>query len=283
MAETISNKKRNKSPEAEMSFWEHLEVLRWLFIRSAIAIVVFATVAFIYKDIIFDNIILAPKSPGFATNAFFCWLGDKLSLDYLCINNLNLKIINTDMSGQLTVHLYVSLIAGIVLAFPYLLWEIFRFIKPALKAHEKKYSTQFIIVTTFLFLTGVLFSYFLVVPLTVNFLGSYQVSANIENYIALNSYISTVTTLSLATGLVFELPVFVYFLTKIGILKPVFLQKNRKIIIVIILIVGAIITPPDVFSQLMVSIPLYGLYEFSIYVSLIVYRRKMRKEAAISD
>lgn len=279
MPETVSNKKANtKNPEAAMSFWEHLQVLRWIFIRSAIAIIVFAGVAFVYKDIIFDNIILAPKSDNFITNSFFCWLGEKLSIDYLCINNLQLKLINTTMSGQLTIHIYISLIGGVIIAFPYLLWEIFRFIKPALKSNEKKYSARFVIVTSILFLFGVLFSYFLIVPLTINFLGTYSVSDKIENYISLTSYISTVTTLSLATGLVFELPVFVFFLTKIGVIKPAFLRKHRKIIIVIILIVGAIITPPDVFSQLMVSIPFYLLYEFSIFISAMVYRKKIKKD-----
>ncbi len=279
MPETVSNKKANtKNPEAAMSFWEHLQVLRWIFIRSAIAIIVFAGVAFVYKDIIFDNIILAPKSDNFITNSFFCWLGEKLSIDYLCINNLQLKLINTTMSGQLTIHIYISLIGGVIIAFPYLLWEIFRFIKPALKSNEKKYSARFVIVTSILFLFGVLFSYFLIVPLTINFLGTYSVSDKIENYISLTSYISTVTTLSLATGLVFELPVFVFFLTKIGVIKPAFLRKHRKIIIVIILIVGAIITPPDVFSQLMVSIPFYLLYEFSILISAMVYRKKIKKD-----
>lgn len=284
MTEIISKKKsRKNNPEAEMSFWEHLEVFRWALIRSAIVMVVFASVAFVYNDIVFDRIILSPKSPEFATNSFFCWLGEKLSIDYLCINNLNLRIINTSMSGQLTIHIYISFIAGLILAFPYVIWEISRFVKPALKPNEKKYASQFIIVTSCLFLVGVLFSYFLIVPLTVNFLGTYQVSENIENYISLNSYISTVTTLSFATGLVFELPVFVYFLTKMEILKPDFLRKNRKIIIVVILIIGAIITPPDVFSQIMVSIPLYGLYELSIYVSDFVYRGKIKEAAMITD
>ncbi|NTW33185.1 MAG: twin-arginine translocase subunit TatC [Bacteroidetes bacterium] len=261
-----------------MSFWEHLEVLRWHIVRSAFAVVAFAILAYIYSDFIFDKIILAPKNPGFITNRFLCKIGEMINVDYFCISNLVFKIINTDMSGQLMMDIYVSMIAGVILAIPYVLWEIWRFIKPALKENERKKSRSFVFVTSILFFIGVVFSYFLIVPLTINFLGTYKVSENIENYITLNSYISTVTNLSFATGLVFEFPVLVYFLTKAGILKPSFLTKYRRHIIVVILIVGAIITPPDIFSQIMVSIPMYGLFEMSIYISKIVYKKRIRKQ-----
>ncbi len=275
MSEKISTKKKKRqhTPETEMSFWEHLEAFRWHLIRSAIAIVVMATLALIYNEFIFDEIILAPKEQGFITNKLLCWFGNKINVEYFCLNNLNLKIINTNMSGQLTTSIWVSIIAGLILAIPYVLWEFWRFVKPALKEKERKYSRGFVFITSFLFLTGVVFSYFLIVPLTVNFLGTYKVSESVENYISLNSYISTVTNLSFATGLVFEFPILVYFLTKIGILTPGFLSKQRRYIIVIILIIGAIITPPDVFSQIMVSIPLYCLYELSIFISRIAYKR----------
>jgi sec-independent protein translocase protein TatC len=280
MSEKISIKERGGGhpPETEMSFWEHLEALRWHFIRSAIAILVMATIALIYNKFIFDEIILAPKRQGFITNRLLCWFGNKIHVEYFCVNNLNLKIINTDMSGQLTTSIWVSLIAGLIFATPYILWEFWKFVKPALKEKERKYSRNFVFVTSSLFLTGIIFSYFLIVPLTVNFLGTYKVSESVENYISLNSYISTVTTLSFATGLVFEFPIFVYFLTKIGLITPHFLSKQRRYIIVIILIIAAIITPPDVFSQIMVSIPLYGLFELSIFISRMVYRRKNQDE-----
>jgi len=277
------NKTNKKQPnENGMSFWEHLEVFRWHIIRSAIAILTFTILALIYKDIIFDKIILAPKSPDFITNKFLCSFGEMLNVDYFCINNLVLKIINTSMSGQFTIHIYVSFITGIILSTPYILWELWRFIKPALKVSEKKKSRSFVIVASLLFFIGVIFSYFLIVPLTINFLGNYKVSESIENFPTINSYISTVTNLSFATGLVFEFPVFVYFLTKIGILKPSFLIKYRKHIVVVILILAAIITPPDVFSQIMVCIPMYGLFEMSIYVSKIVYKKRLRKENIIA-
>lgn len=259
-----------------MSFWEHLEALRWHFIRSVIAIVIFATLALIYNKMIFDKIILAPKEPGFITNKLFCWFGSKVNINYFCINNLHLKIINTDMAGQLTISIWIALIAGLIIAIPYILWEFWRFVKPALKEKERKYSKGFVFVTSSLFLTGVVFSYFLIIPLMINFLATYKVSENVENFITLNSYISTVTNLTFATGLVFEFPILVYFLTKIGILTPEFLTKQRKYIIVFILIIAAIITPPDVFSQILVSIPLYALYEMSIYISRIVYRKRKK-------
>lgn len=274
----MNNKKKHKTSD-EMSFWEHLESLRWHFIRSVVVIITLAIVAFIYNDILFSKIILAPKEPAFLTNKFFCWLGGVVDVDYLCINNVSLKLINTEMSGQLTLSVYISIITGLIIAIPYVLWEMWRFVKPALSQKERRYSSGFVYVTSFLFLLGVVFSYYIIVPLTVNFLGTYQVSSSVENYISLSSYISTVLTLCFSTGLVFLFPILVYFLTKIGIITPSFLSKNRKYIIVIILVIAAIITPPDIFSQVMVTIPLYALYEISIYVSRMVYKKKVKVAA----
>jgi sec-independent protein translocase protein TatC len=178
------------------------------------------------------------------------------------------------MAGQFNMHIFISIVTGLILTVPYFLWELWRFIKPALSENERKHSGGFVIITSFLFLIGVVFSYFLIVPLTINFLGTYYVSENVENYFTLSSYINTITSLTFATGIVFELPVMVYFLTRIGILTPKFLKKYRRHAIVIILIIAAIITPPDVFSQTMVAIPLYLLFEISIYICKIVYRKK---------
>jgi sec-independent protein translocase protein TatC len=171
-------------------------------------------------------------------------------------------------------HMMVSIVAGIIVAFPYLIWEIWSFIRPALYQNEKKYSSGAVWVCSILFLIGVGFAYFLIVPLTVNFLGTYQVSASVANQVSLTSYISTVVSVTLGIGIVFELPVFVYFLTKVGILSPDFMKKNRKYMIVILLVVSAIITPPDVFSQILVVIPLMGLYELSISISKRVYDKR---------
>jgi len=278
MHEEISNKKKQLPPqppvEAEMSFWEHLEELRMHIFRSLAAIFILAIGAFIAKHFIFDVIILAPKSEDFITNRLLCKAGDLLSIESLCIGKMNLKIQNINMSGQFMTHMYVSIFAGIIVAAPYVIWELWRFIMPALRPGEKKYSRGAVLVSSLLFILGILFAYFLIVPLTINFLGTYQVSSEVANEINLNSYISTVMSVTLAVGIVFELPILVYFLTKVGIVSPTFLKKNRKIMLVIVLVLSAIITPPDIFSQILVCIPLMGLYELSITISKRVYRQR---------
>lgn len=275
MQEEISNKKQNKPPvEKEMSFWDHLEELRSHLFRSLAAIMIFAIAAFIGKKFVFDYVILAPKDVDFITNRVLCRLGEILSIDALCIGNLNLSMQNIQMSGQFMTHMYVSIIVGLIVAAPYVIWELWRFIMPALHPKEKKHSRGAVVVSSLLFLSGVLFAYFLIVPLTINFLGSYQVSQAIPNQIQLNSYISTVMSVTIAVGIVFELPILVYFLTKVGIITPAFMKKNRKYMLVIVLILSAIITPPDIFSQILVCIPLLGLYEISIRVSARVYKQR---------
>ena len=177
-------------------------------------------------------------------------------------------------------HMWIAFVGGLIVAFPYLLWEIWLFIKPALSENERSKTRGFVFFATILFMTGVLFSYYMIVPMTINFLGSYQISTEIANTITMDSYISTVTTLTLATGLVFELPIIIYFLTRFGIVSPAFMRKHRRHAIVVILIVGAVITPsPDVSSQLMVSIPLYILFEISIFVSMYVEYQKARAKS----
>ena len=256
-----------------MSFWQHLEELRWHVLRSIIAILAFSILAMMNRKILFDDILLAPKDADFITNRWLCKLADLVSTPALCFKDFSLNIVNLSMSGQFMTHMYISVAAGLVLAVPYVLWEIWRFVKPALKLRERKYSGGAVIVMSLLFLIGILFSYFLIVPLTLNFLGSYTVSDMVQNQISLKSYLSTVVSLTFATGLVFELPVFVYFFSRIGLLTPSFMRKSRKYALVIILIIAAIITPPDVFSQTMVAIPLYGLYEISIFISARVHRQ----------
>jgi len=258
-----------------MTFWKHLAELRLHLVRSALAVAGFALIAFLNKDFLFSKIILAPKEPFFLTNRLFCQLSERLSMPALCINASPLQIINIDMAGQFTTHIIISLVAGIILAIPYIIWEIWRFIKPGLTPKEQANSRGAVLVISGLFLTGVLFAYFFIVPLSINFLGSYQVSAMVENQIALRSYISLVTTLSLATGLVFELPIFIYFLSRAGIVSTTTLRKNRKIAIVLLVTLSAIITPPDVVSQILVSVPLYLLFELSIAVSARAEKRAL--------
>lgn len=275
MQEEISNKKPNELPvEKEMSFWDHLEELRKHLFRSIAVIMILAIAAFIGKKFVFDYIILAPKDADFITNRVLCKLSEILSIDALCIGNLNLSMQNIQMSGQFMTHMYVSIITGLIVAAPYVIWELWRFIMPALHPKEKKHSRGAVVVSSLLFISGVLFSYFLIVPLTINFLGSYQVSQDVPNQIQLNSYISTVLSVTIAVGIVFELPILVYFLTKVGVITPAFMKKNRKFMLVIVLVLSAIITPPDIFSQVLVCIPLIGLYEISIRISARVYKQR---------
>lgn len=262
-----------------MSFWEHLEELRGHLIRSVIALLVVSIIAFINKKFIFDYILLAPKNPDFITNRFFCKVGQWLSLDGLCAGDFNLSLQNISMSGQFMMHMYISIIAGLVASAPYIIWEFWRFVKPALHSKEKKYSKGVVWASSGLFISGILFSYYIIVPLTINFFGTYQISESVVNQINLNSYISTIVSVTLATGLVFELPILVYFLTKIGILTPTIMKKSRKYMLVIVLVISAIITPPDVFSQILVSFPLFGLFEASIWISKRVYDKKQAELA----
>lgn len=269
MAEVITSKKnKNKqAPPVEMSFWDHLDALRGHLFRSAVAVFILAVVAFINRTIIFDYIILAPKDSDFITNQLLCRLGTLLRVTSLCIDNYNIELINLELSGQFSTHMSISFFTGLVVAFPYITWEFWRFLKPALYENEKKHSKGAVAIMSLLFITGVLFSYFLIVPLTLNFFGTYQVSELVENQISLSSYISTLVSVTFAIGVVFELPVLVYFLTKIGIITPNFLKRNRKFMIVIIVTIAAIITPPDIISQVLVSLPLLALYEISIIVA----------------
>ncbi len=275
--EEQSTKSQKHGEEKVMTFWDHLDELRMHIVRSLIAIVILAIVAFLNRHFIFDYVILAPSSSDFITNRALCKVAEWLSLNALCIDDMKLQIINIKMSGQFLTHMYISIVAGFIFAFPYVLWEIWRFVQPAMLENERKYSRGGLFVSTFLFLCGILFSYYLIVPLTVNFLGTYQVSESVTNQISLSSYISTVVSVTFAVGIVFELPILVYFLTKIGVLTPDFMKKNRKYMFVILLILSAIITPPDMFSQILVVLPLVGLYEMSIGVSSRIYRKQMEE------
>ena len=275
--EEESTKSKPVEEEKVMTFWDHLDELRAHIFRSLIAVIVLAIVAFLNRQFIFDSVILAPSSSDFFTNRALCKVGEWLSLNALCIDDMKLQIINIKMSGQFLTHMYISIIAGFIFAFPYVLWEIWRFVQPAMLENERKYSKGGLFISTFLFLTGILFSYYLIVPLTVNFLGTYQVSESVTNQISLSSYISTVVSVTFAVGIVFELPILVYFLTKIGILTPGFMKKNRKYMFVILLVLSAIITPPDMFSQILVVLPLIGLYEISIRVSSRVYKKTFQE------
>ena len=270
-------KKGKKKGEKEMSFLEHLEELRWHIIRSVLSIVILTIVAFVLKDFIFNQVILAPKNPQFFTNRMFCNLGHLMNTELLCINTKPFELISIKMSGQLSTHIAVSIVSGVILAFPFIIWEFWRFFRPALYTNEQKYAKGAVFSASMLFFTGVVFGYYMIVPLSIHFLGSYQISEQVVNQIYIRSYIGTLTSIVLASGLIFELPLVTFFLTKIGIVTPSFLIKYRKHSIVVIFILAAIITPPDIFSMTLVSIPLLILYEVGIVISKAVYRKKKKE------
>lgn len=271
----MSNQKKVK----EMSFLSHLEELRWLLVRSTIAILIGGVIAFMFNEFIFDTIIFGPKRGDFITYQFFCELANKFDLDKsFCNQILPFEIQNRTMDGQLSVLIWTCITAGFIISFPYFLWEVWKFISPALYKNEKKYAKTFIFVSSLLFFFGVLFGYYVLVPLSINFLVNTQISSIVENSIDINSYIGLVKTTSLATGLIFELPVIIFFLTYLGLITDSFLKEYRKYAYVLILIIAAVVTPPDVISQIIVSIPMVILYEGSILVAKIITKRKNKSE-----
>lgn len=274
----MKNRDTEATKKEELSFLQHLDILRWHIIRSFLAVVVLAIGAFVFKEIVFDKIILAPKDGAFLTNKLLCQLGHKWNLDNICIDNVALKIVNIKLSGQFMMHMYISLFAGLIAAMPYILWEIWRFIKPALHQGEKRNSRGIVVISSMLFYFGVLFSYYIVVPLTINFFGNYEVSTNVENTITLNSYVSTIVSACIGIGIVFELPIIAYFLSKIGLISPGWMRRKRKIMLVVILILSAIITPADVFSMFLVAIPLLLLYEISILIANRIHKKQLARE-----
>lgn len=259
----------------EMSFLDHLEELRWLLVRSTIAILIIATVTFFISDYIFDEIIFGPTNPNFITYRFFCDLSHSLGFaDSICVTEMPFIIQNTNMEGQVNILVWMCVLAGFIIGFPYILWEIWKFISPALYEKERKHAKLFIFVSSLLFFLGVLFGYFVVVPMSVNFFATFKISEVVKNQFSIDSYIGLIKTSVIASGLFFELPIIIYFLTKLGLVTPEFLRKYWKFAVVIILIVAAIVTPPDVVSQTIVAIPMLIIYELSILISKLVVRNQ---------
>jgi sec-independent protein translocase protein TatC len=274
---------RNRGEEkAEMTFIDHLEELRQHIIRSVIAILLMAIVIFIYRDWVFDNVITGPINPDFISYRLLCDFSHWAHMgDALCMPPVTINMQTTTFGGQFLSSISLALIGGILIAFPYIFWEFWRFIKPALKDKELK-NTRFIIFwVSFFFFTGAAFGYFLLGPFTFNFLGSFTLGTKgvLETRPTLTDYLDNLTNLILGCGIAFELPVIVFLLTKIGIITPKFLSTTRKYAAVIILIVSAFITPsPDWYSQLIVFIPLYTLFEFSIFVSRWAHKSVKKSE-----
>lgn len=264
------------SQESEMTFIQHLEVLRHHLMRSAVAVLVFAILAFINKSFLFDTVIFGPKQGDFITFQWLCQLSEILFAKtpyfvsdpaLLCIGQDFPALQNIDMAGQFTSHIMVSMIAGLIVSTPYLLWELWRFVQPGLEKKEATYAKGLVFWGSLLFTIGIMFGYYIISPLSVNFFFTYSISDDVQTLPTLSTYISTVTGVVLAAGIVFELPLVVYFLSKVGILSPEILKTYRKHFVVAALILSAIITPPDIFSQVLVTIPLLFLYEISIHIS----------------
>jgi sec-independent protein translocase protein TatC len=265
--------------EKEMSFLEHLEELRWRLVKSSAAILVFGIVAFISKKFIFDVILFGPRSSSFITYRGFCWLSNQIGMgDKLCMGNVAISVQNIDMSGQFSTHIMVSIVAGFIIAFPFVLYQLWAFLKPGLKKKERDSARGVVFFSSMLFFLGVLFGYFVIAPLSLQFLGSYRVSDEVISSIKLGSYISTLVSITLSTGLVFQLPILVFFLTKVGLITPEFLKTYRKHALVAVLILAAIITPPDITSQVLVAMPIMVLYELSIIISRRVIKKQLAEE-----
>jgi sec-independent protein translocase protein TatC len=268
----------------EMSFIGHLEELRWHVIRAGGSILVFAILAFVYIKEIYHYVIIAPSQPDFWTYRMLCKLADKVQYDELCIKALNFKLQAIGVGDQFTMSMTSAVIAGLVFAFPYAFWEVWRFIKPGLRPSERQSARGAVFYVTFLFFSGVFFGYYIVTPLAINFLANFTLDPSIINEFSLSSYISLVATLTLACGIAFQLPIVVYVLAKVGVLTPSFMREYRKHAMIVILIVAAVITPsPDIYSQVIVAIPLFLLYELSILVAGKVEREKLAEEKALAN
>ncbi|HET8861555.1 twin-arginine translocase subunit TatC [Marivirga sp.] len=269
-------------PQAEMSFLDHLEAFRWHIVRAISAVVVCSIIAFVSKDFVFGTLILGPSRSDFWFYQMACQLGQTIADSTgFCIEKLPFIIQSRKMTGQFTMHITSSIVLGIIVAFPYFFWEMWRFVSPALYDNEKKTSRGATFFVSLLFMSGVLFGYYIVAPISIHFLANYQVDVSVLNEFDITSYVSTLTMLVLSCGLMFQLPMVILFMSKAGIITPQLLRKYRKIAIVVILVIGAFITPPDPISQLLISIPLMLLYEMSIHISVIVYKRKLKKEKAL--
>jgi len=272
-------KDKGKNIEAEMSFFDHLEILRWHIIRSVIAIIVFAILSFTFYDFVFNTIIMGPKNLDFWTYRMMCKVGAAMNIDGFCVEHIPFNIINTELAGQFMLQINSCLLMALAMGFPYLLFEVWLFIKPALTDIERKSARGFVFYATLLFVLGALFGYYIVVPLSVNFLSNVSLSAEITNQITIDSYLSTIATLTLGCGIVFLLPILIFILSKLGLMTPEFMRASRRYAVVIILIIAAIITPTaDVITLLTVSAPMFLLYELSIMVSASVKKAKQQAE-----
>lgn len=258
----------SKTDKKEMSFFGHLEELRWRLVKMAAAIMLVAIVLFFYTEWIIDTVYISMSKTDFITYRWFCAAGHFFGVqDILCAKEIKLQLQSIKMTGQFSTNIYFAFVGGIVVSFPYLVAQIWGFVKPGLKKMEINATKGLVFWASFLFLIGVSFGYFIIAPLTVQFFGNYSMSESIQNIPTIGDYIGIITSTTFWTGLLFELPVVIYVLTRLGVVGPDFLRTYRKHAIVVVLILAAIITPPDFFSQIVVAIPILILYEISIFVS----------------
>jgi sec-independent protein translocase protein TatC len=277
-----SIKKKGKTLEAEMSFFDHIDILRKHLLRTLAVVTVFVCGAFYFSEFIWGDIIMGPKKADFWTYRMMCKLVEvfpSLIPKEFCITVIDAKLINTEMAGQFTLLMNSSITAGLILGVPYLLFEIWLFIKPALLENERKSASGFVFFASALFFTGVLFGYYVIAPLSINFLLTFTVDPSINNTITIDSYLSLILTLALGSGIIFQLPVVIFVLSKLGVMTPQFMRKSRRYAAVLILVVAAVVTPTaDPYTMLIVAFPLFLLYEASIMISANIQKKKQKAE-----
>jgi len=278
-------KEKGKTIEAEMSFFDHLEALRWHLIRSALAVVIFSIVAFCNFKFLFNNVILGPFHPHtFWTFRMMCYLGTLMHISGFCIDKINGGIINTEMAGQFLLQINSSLLIGVICGIPYILFEVWRFVKPALLEKERKAASGFVLYASVLFLVGILFGYYILVPESIAFLAGYTISDTINNQFTISSVLSIISTITLLTGILFELPIVIYILASVGVLTGTFMRRTRRYAIIIIMVVGAVISPsPDILTTTLATVPLLLLYEVGIMVASSVEKRRLKKHEELMN
>lgn len=264
-----------------MSFLDHLEQLRWHLLRSIVAVFVFTVAAFLAKSFVFGTVILGPSKPDFITYTTLCQVADALSIPALCIEELPFIIQSRQMTGQFSMHMTSSVVIGLIIAFPYLFWEIWRFVSPGLHENERKAARGAVFFVSVLFFMGAAFGYFILAPLSINFLSNYQVDPSIMNEFDITSYISTLSMLVIASAIMFQLPVIIYFLSMSGLVSSTWLRSYRRHAVVVILVISALITPPDIISQLLISMPILVLYEVGIKIAVRLEKKRAKEFAEL--
>lgn len=263
---------------AEMTFGEHLDELRKILIRVALVFALLFIVLFTMKGVVL-KVVFAPITSEFPTNRLFTWLATAMGSDALNIHPENVQLFNNKMAGQFMLHIKSSVVGALVVAFPFLIWQLWLFVKPALPPHQRKQSIRYVLETPIWFILGLLFGYYVIAPLAINFLGNYSVSEEISNIIDVGSYMSTVLGVTFAAALAFQLPLLIRLLATIGIISSQTMRQYRKVAVVALLVFAAIITPPDVVSQILIFVPCYALYEYGITIAKHIEARKEKEEA----